>query len=345
MSELIFPENFVLDKYFVSKVKCFIECPAKYYWTYVRGMQSKYVSYPLFIGSVYHHGLEMYFRGDMSNEQVLVEVHRFMEEFLEDYEIPEWQKLSLDKQKGIAVAMVEGYINWDGANEFDRVIQPWPGPLHTYSHVEQSFEYTPFEGLAPFTGTIDLIGDMGDKSVVIDHKALGILPPNQKQLLSTDFQVMVYMDAARNVFKKNIVGAIYNVALKPSIRQKQSETPNEFLERVKQEYLTQPEKYFHRVFIEYTPGRVERAMRELKKYAVQMAEIHKGIRYLKEHVRMEYPASDAFVKNFTSCFKYGSSNGCSFRSLCEYDRVGNCEQHVVQFRQNIGKDRGKIIYG
>ena len=343
MSELVYPENLEIDNVFISKLKCFIECPSKYYWTYVRGIQSKYLSFPLFVGSAYHHGLELLYLGKHSDDLILVEVNRFMDDYLKDYDIPDWQERSLEKQRGIALAMVKGYIAWIDRDDWDL---PGADTHLNYKYVEQSFNYNPFldsDSEMPYEGTIDLVGiDSRNRAWVIDHKAFGLLPENQKQILKTDMQLALYMDATKRVLEENVVGAIYNVVLKPAIRQRQSETPGEYLERCGDLYLEQPDKMFKRVLIEYTPQRVERMMTTIKHYTALMEAMHN---------EAETPnilgagAIDAFPKNFSSCYKYGKTYGCPFRQLCEYARVGNSEEDMVQYTKNVRKERGNIIYG
>ncbi len=67
------------------------------------------------------------------------------------------------------------------------------------------------------------------------------------EVLSYDFQVLWYITATRLEMGVWPRGAIYNIIRRPQIRQKQSETPREFSERLVHDVADRPEFYFVRM--------------------------------------------------------------------------------------------------
>jgi hypothetical protein len=219
-----------------------------------------------------------------------------------------------------------------------------------FPYVEQTFQYCPFSEYAlsdlPFLGTIDLVGeDEQERLWVTDHKALRMMPTNQRQLVITDFQCNFYMDMLAKCTGRKIGGVVYNVAIKPTIKQKQSETPDEYLDRARQEYTDHPEKYFKRVVLEYTPTRVERIMNQVRLHSTRLLDFHDGLQWDEEYTDKSYLDHSENVKcDFSRCFEYGKAYGCAFRNLCEYDRVGKFDKTMVQYKHRSDKPRGEIIY-
>lgn len=103
----------------------------------------------------------------------------------------------------------------------------------------------------------------------------------------------------------------YRVTLKPSIRQRQNETHDQFLERLEDDYATRPDFYCHEEITSRTKVDFLRLERELWRWA--------------ERVR-DNRRDGVYPRNVGACGDYG---GCRFVAVC-CDEPGALEQFRVQ---------------
>ena len=90
-------------------------------------------------------------------------------------------------------------------------------------------------------GVIDKIVKVGNSIWVIDHKSTSRMP--NRDVLSLSSQGDIYLDYVSQKYG-NLKGVIWDYIKKPSIKQKQKETIEEYFERLKLDVESRPEFYF-----------------------------------------------------------------------------------------------------
>ena len=118
------------------------------------------------------------------------------------------------------------------------------------------------------------------------------------QRLEIDFQVSTYCWAASRLFGTPVRKVVYRVIKKPTIRQKQTEEVEEYIDRVKEDYLQRQDHYFTEVV-------VERTDEQLQGWMVQAWETHRRIL----SIRKGAPA----IRSTQSCLSRGR---CPYFDLC-----------------------------
>lgn len=110
-------------------------------------------------------------------------------------------------------------------------------------------------------------------------------------------------------------GVIYDIIWKPQIRQKKSETEDDFWSRYADEYVMEPAKYFDRLVIIRTEEKLNDQMAELERVAREM---HRGVVYRT---------------NMEKCDRFGKA--CPFREACS----DNNDEMLVGFNKRATKHR------
>lgn len=191
----------------------------------------------------------------------------------------------IEWEKALAEAMLAGYEEKYGTDEFMIV------------ETEQTIK-TNINSTCQFAGRVDMIihDDASKKSVwVIEHKTTSSIDDRFFERLAIDTQVTGYIYLASQIYD-NVLGVIYNVIRKPSIRQTKSESKEDYFQRLKQDYLERPEFYFAR-------QETVRNEAELKDFPEHVKTIAREISFASTH----YP------RNTSRCNLYGK---CIFRPLC-----------------------------
>lgn len=148
--------------------------------------------------------------------------------------------------EGIAVAMVNGYIARYGDEHFDdvRVEVPFECPIGT-------IELDSGLRTSALTGTIDLMARKGGRPLLIEHKTTSEITrlDDYFDQAAMSPQIHGYLLGAFHLTAEPVHDVLYNVLRKPSIRKTLKETPAQFVERVRADYLERPDFYFARRLI------------------------------------------------------------------------------------------------
>ena len=97
---------------------------------------------------------------------------------------------------------------------------------------------------------------------ILDHKNMSRQPEEMIEILSLDFQILFYIVAAMQMGHQ-VNGFLYDVIRPPTIKQKKSETHEQYVDRLLGDTVVRPEFYFKPYFISYTPEEVDRLKRNL----------------------------------------------------------------------------------
>ncbi|HEY0391011.1 MAG TPA: PD-(D/E)XK nuclease family protein [Solirubrobacterales bacterium] len=181
-----------------------------------------------------------------------------------------------------------------------------------------------------YSRTFDLLGyadqlQAGDDAwTLIEDKLVGTIQTVAVKRLPLDRQLALTCYGIWRATGKPVTEVRYRFTRKPSIKQKQSETLDQFLDRLQVDYETRPEFYLHEETLTRTTDDLARTEAELWQWAAQ---------------RREADRQRIYPRNSSHCHDYG---GCAFLSLCigdpdapalygpkpESDRVSNNNQEV-----------------
>lgn len=251
-----------------SSLACVRACPKKYENEYIKLMQIKKEREYLTFGTNGHEALAIFFE---KGQNALVK--HFDSEVYQD----DSQKLMSGKIK----ALVTQFVFSDEAASIKPIM------------VEEKIEYE-CEGKT-IAGKIDLVGEVGGKKWLIDHKFLSDISD------INSFKANSQMDSYLLALSKMGVhceGIIWNLIRKPTIRVKKTETIDEYLVRLQDDVATRPDFYYMFLPVKRTPDEIQENNPEI---AMQI----KYLNWLKE--------TGNFFKDRSRCGDYG---GCQFRSLC-----------------------------
>mgnify|MGYP002524277706 CR=1 FL=1 len=162
----------------------------------------------------------------------------------------------------------------------------WIYPMLLFVVPEERFEY--YLGQHELVGITDGIASDG---CIIEHKTTSLMSLDEYEYnLQWDEQLMAYMLAtgARKVY--------YTVCRKPNIRQKASETDEEFFERMCDWYYTETDDKIRLFEITKTDAEIEDFRKSLNEVMTEM----------------EYTV--AYYKNTCHCHSWGRQ--CEYASIC-----------------------------
>ena len=109
-------------------------------------------------------------------------------------------------------------------------------------------------------GVIDGVwADIGGGVEVLigEWKTAAQVSNDYMQRLEVDFQVSTYMWAASQLYGVPVRKMVYRVVKKPTIRQKKTEDLEEYIERLREDYLQRPEHYFFDTVVERTDEQLD----------------------------------------------------------------------------------------
>ncbi len=207
-----------------SRMACLLDCPRKHYWRYECGLRREVDAMALRFGTAWHAAMEA-----------------------------RWQKLGFDDALKAALAT---------ARDFDEAtVATLSGLLAGYYArwaedpvkelcAEVEFR-SPLANSRTFdvAGKIDGLGILHDgRLALVEHKTTSadVGPDSDYWLrLRSNPQINQYVLAARSL-GWDVAAVIYDVTRKPSIRVKQSETPEAYGERLAADAQERPDFYFAR---------------------------------------------------------------------------------------------------
>ena len=266
-----------------SSLRTLGSCEEKYRLRYIEGLRSSAYKPALTIGSAFHEGVEH------QSADVAEKCYR-------DARGSSWteaEREGLERDVAIIRAMVGGALEkW--------VI--WPEK----SEREMAFELplrNPATGAAStrhvFSGVFDgLWKDLGGRPVLLEMKTTGRLDADYIRRLDLDPQISAYCHAASLLLGEPVREVAYRIVRKPSIRQRKSETVEEYADRVTADYLERPEFYF-------ADEVVTRSEEELDRWWHEAWEIHRRV------LRLEN--GEMSIRNTRSCLDFGR---CDYFDLC-----------------------------
>lgn len=252
------------------------------------------INFPFKVGSGFHDGMEQFYA--TSGKRVNIATLQF-----DEYDIPSLaDNDALDYWNAILPVMMEAYqiyyiedaIKW-------RILQ-----------IEREVDLL-FEDLR-FRGKIDLTLENKNGFWIADHKSSSKL--NKWTVAGWDFrfQFMFYIWIMSKIETKlKLKGYIVNLVKKTELRIKKTESLPEFAQRVRQDMIAEPDKYFYRESYIISKD----ALLHFEK-SVLGPKVTK-LKYIIENPN--HPLAKALMeeKNTDECQKYGGKP-CDFIDICRH---------------------------
>ena len=143
-----------------------------------------------------------------------------------------------------------------------------------------------------------VIDGLGEDSVT-ELKTTSRLDSSYIDRLDIDFQVSTYLEAASRLKGRPIRKMNYAIIRWPSSKKRKNETPDDYIERIQQDYRDRPDFYYHHEV-------VTRSEQQMQLWREEAWEIHKRI--------LEVDNGGFAIRNTESCVgRYGR---CKFLDLC-----------------------------
>lgn len=256
-----------------SKIRCFKECRKKYWFRYIENLMSIIKALPLALGKAVHTGLEILDKGGSLKDAKAA--------IMLQYE--EWPEEEAGLLPVHALAIVAGYHNH-------------AKPDWKTLDLESRFEVHCGKGRR-LIGFFDGIIERNGHTYILERKTARTVDEKYLHNLLWDEQASIYAYAAQELGLE-ISGILYDIIQKASIRQKKSETEEEFIERLQEWYQT-PDRYT-RHLVTRNNEQLETLANDIRDVALDMTVTEREGRY---------------YRNPAACQIYG----CPFRSICLED--------------------------
>jgi len=264
-----------------SSLRTLGSCEEKYRLRYIEGLRSSAYRPALTIGSAFHEGIEH------QSEDAAEKSYR-------DARSASWTEAEQDGiERDVAIirAMVGGALRLWTIWPEDREIA-FGLPLRNPATGAPSTRHV-------FSGVFDgLWEDLGGRPVLLEMKTTSRLDADYVRRLDLDPQISAYCHAASALLETPVREVVYRIVRKPSIRQKKTETADDFAARVSADYLERPDFYFAEEI-------VRRSEAEMDRWWHEAWEIHRRV------LRLEN--GEMSVRNTRSCLDFGR---CDYFDLC-----------------------------
>lgn len=218
-----------------SSISCFMDCRRKYYWSGIRNLERLQVVMPFFIGNMIDLGVSLLFANDKNViKKVLKKYEEDKQTLRGSMNLTIEQEQDLNEQREIIIGMLEAYKM-----------------VHAKEIKVLKHKYMQYEVIVPINTfdvkiKIDNIVESKKGLYLHELKTTRNLTPDYVKNIKNDFQTSIYYHLYNMSHKQKLEGIIYDVIQKPSIRQKQKESVQEFICRLKDWYkgVDNADKYY-----------------------------------------------------------------------------------------------------
>ena len=260
-----------------SELVTFGKCPRLHKYKYVELLRPQTKSKAMSRGTAAHLGIEHRSPSAASDYILSFQDRVFGQE----------AKDELFMAAGVAEALVAGALErwsyWPARREVEFSI-----PLINPATGRQSRRHC-------FSGVLDGL----DATAVYEFKTTSRLDASYIDRLDIDFQVSAYLEAASRLLGWKVRKVFYAVAKWPGSKKRKGETPEEYVNRIKDDYKDRQDFYFHHEM-------VTRTEEQMDLWRQEAWEIHKRI--------LEIDNGGFAIRNTESCVgRYGR---CAFLDLC-----------------------------
>lgn len=276
-----------------SERQCFSQCRRKWYWQFEQRYSPLAEPTPFLVGGAVHEVLAEFYRGsDPDVEEIINAKFDPVVKGGGGFLSPE-QLEDVEKQRTMTLGMCQAYLQvYAGDRKKWKVINLKGVPL-----IEAEAKFRVNDRWEMYF-TVDMMVEEKGRPWLVEHKTTAAIDAGYVGRLALDEQVSTYMYGANKVWGIRPDGVIYNVIMKPRIRQKQTEDRGQYLQRVLQLYRESPQEYLLR-------ERVLRSDADLAVFERELGLFTGEIEFARE--RGYYP------KNTNACTGRGT---CPYMALC-----------------------------
>jgi len=318
----------------VSAVRTYNQCKRKFFWEQVRNFSKDGIYIPFLIGSAMHSALEALYQSKIPGnpprklEDIQAVAHRYMDDELATKFLDPKDKFDLAKARAMTSGMLACYT-LEQQKALATRIPAW---------TEESMLLTIPELDLDFIGTIDLAfrkeADKDTQIRLADYKNPANFDWIKIELLEMDLQLGVYANAVQRVLGWDVLSFSYECIKKPGIRMKNSETPQQYIERLSNLYKENPQDYV-----------VVTTIKQTKK---QLAQVWNDFLLTLQEIKWYYTRRgeegaldpENWPRNTNACGDYFKR--CMYADVC---LKGERSDRVAKFTQRKDIDRGVIHRG
>jgi len=266
-----------------TRQQALLSCPRKHYWRYEVRLRRETDADALRFGSAWHRAMEARWQGRTYDECLAAGIG---------------QATDLDE---LQVATLSGML----AGYMDRYREDIVKTLHPEIPYRMALANSrTFDTV----GKIDGLGVLHDgRLALVEHKSVGEDIGSESDYwlrLRNNPQCYEYVLAAR-ALGWDVAICIYDVARKPAIRQKQSETPEQFGERLAADTRERPDFYFARREVPILED-------DLAEYQVQRLELSRLILAFRASARRAQRPEHGWPRNIDGF----ACRRCDYASFC-----------------------------
>lgn len=213
-------------------------------------------------GSIYHKITEV--GANMGNTYTKAKMVKYMSDWIQR-RYPQQESVLLAK---IAVAQYHLHREWMKSKPSFSYIEAEPVFAEPYKLPPLMFSTEEIQIRVPaveilLRGRIDGVIEVNGELWLEENKTKSRIDMSAlADTIPENIQVMFYAVAASIKYKRRVKGVIYNVIRKPGQRQRQKESDEEFVKRIEQEIVDNPNYYFHRLAYSFPSGAIEKWKRE-----------------------------------------------------------------------------------
>lgn len=136
------------------------------------------------------------------------------------------------------------------------------------------------------------------------------------EALPLDMQVLMYLQALKEIYDHNPSGVLYNVVRRPGLQLKKSESLSAFSKRVSKDVEKRPEWYFYRFEVAITKS-------DLEKWATCFKGLMKDFMDWRDGKVSTYPRSGACHSKYGRCWGLTPCVTGSYDTLVKREKVFN----------------------
>lgn len=252
------------------------------------------INFPLRVGSVWHDVMEQFYATGGARYKVATLQP-------EEHDIPSLVDNTIfDYWNAVLPSMMDAYAIYYKAD-----VVKWK-----IEKIEEELDII-YRGIR-LRGKIDIRASDANGLWIWDHKTTSALNMDVVAGWDFRFQFMFYVWLMSKVYPKlKLKGFVVNATKKPQLRLKKMESLPEFAQRVREDMIQEPDKYFYRHSYIVTKGQLENFEQNVVNPKLTL------LQYAIDHP--EDPLTEAMFKNKNTdeCQKWGGKT-CPYIELCQF---------------------------
>lgn len=301
------------DGFTQSELTTFGECHQKWNWRYNHMLEaSGSFSFPLMVGSGGHDYWEQFYatKGKRAHVATLQFEEGIIYSTDDLLKLEYWNHVLPAMMKAYAIYYKDDFTKWE-------ILQ---------IEEEVSVEYRGFR----LRGKIDLRHRERDGEYISDHKTTSTLSKETVAGWDFRFQFMFYLWLKSIQNPKNKLRGYYvNAVKKPELRVKKTESVPEFAQRVFQDMVAEPDKYFFREKFPITRGALQHFQDKVVDPRLTLIEAA-----INPNTPRQLAEAIITDKNTSECQKYTGAP-CPYLHLCRFGYDENAHLYTKKPRKHL----------